>query len=231
MLLAGWLAYAAYVCRTSRQTYAVTLAMRFKSRIVSTLLVLLSYFYPSVAFTILSVFSCRYLDPDLKGAPSDIGGEVMAAQGWFWTQVRGSARWRRRRRRAWLQAMQPAARGARPSIPHVQLLPHTALLRCRGPATHQDLDRKCFSDAQHRALALGLGIPGALLLLAYPLLQAILLARRVRRAAVLRTVVHVLDHALPWPCTALLLGCCCQHAGSYLHARLIALLPLTHSLP
>lgn len=88
MLLAGWLAYAAFTARAARQAFADVLRQRFKPRIVSTLLVLLSYFYPSLAFTILSVFSCRYLDPD---RPSDIGGEVLMAQGWFWTQVRRGA--------------------------------------------------------------------------------------------------------------------------------------------
>lgn len=41
-----------------------------------------------------------------------------------------------------------------------------------------DYNRQCFVDPGHRAIALGLGIPGALLLLAYPLLQAIILARK-----------------------------------------------------
>eukprot|EP00775_Hariotina_reticulata_P014566 gene14566-14695_t len=61
------------------------------------------------------------------GAAGTVPGEVLEAQGWFWTQ---------------------------------------------------DLSRQCFSDQGHRAIALGLGVPGALLLLAYPLLQGVILARQ-----------------------------------------------------
>eukprot|EP00775_Hariotina_reticulata_P014569 gene14569-14698_t len=50
-----------------RQMYNIAAQRRFKAPIISSLLVLLSYFYPSLAFTVLSVFSCRYLDPDLGG--------------------------------------------------------------------------------------------------------------------------------------------------------------------
>lgn len=88
MLLFIWVAYAASYSIRAKQSVCFTLERRFKAPLISSLLVLLSYFYPSLAFTVLSVFSCRYLDPDLGGAVGTIPGEVLEAQGWFWTQVR-----------------------------------------------------------------------------------------------------------------------------------------------
>lgn len=52
------------------------------------------------------------------------------------------------------------------------------VLGARGWYWTGDLDRQCFVDPGHRAIALGLGIPGTLLLLTYPLLQGILLSRQ-----------------------------------------------------
>lgn len=52
------------------------------------------------------------------------------------------------------------------------------VLGARGWYWTADLDRECFVDPGHRAIALGLGVPGTLLLLAYPLAQGILIAHR-----------------------------------------------------
>lgn len=127
LLLLVYLLYGAVLSlRTKQALFRVVLRSRLQAPIVSSLLVMLSYFYPALAYTILGVFSCRYLDPSSLSATA-IPGEVLNARGWFWTV---------------------------------------------------DLERQCFVDRDHRALALGLGIPGTLLLLAYPLLQGVILARK-----------------------------------------------------
>ncbi|WIA09259.1 hypothetical protein OEZ85_008667 [Tetradesmus obliquus] len=136
IVLAIFLAYAGYVSlRTRQPLWRGVLGVRLQAPIISSCLVVLSYFYPSVAYTVLGVFSCRYLDPS-SGSSSSVEGEVLRAPGWYWAL---------------------------------------------------DLERQCFVDGEHRALALGLGIPGALLLLAYPLAQALVLARRVAAGQVTGT--------------------------------------------
>lgn len=42
----------------------------------------------------------------------------------------------------------------------------------------QDMNVVCFADSRHRALVLGVGVPGTLLLLAYPIVQAALLGHQ-----------------------------------------------------
>lgn len=86
------------------------------------------------------VFSCRYLDPTNGNT---IPGEVLSAQGWYWTA---------------------------------------------------DLNRQCFVDPGHRAIALGLGIPGTLLLLTYPLLQGIILAREANAGRLTPTSEFFADY-------------------------------------
>jgi len=86
LLVLLWLAYGTSYSLRNRQPLRMTLGRRLKAPVISSLLVLLSYFYPSLAFTVLSVFSCRYLDPEVSS--TGIPGEVLEAKGWFWTQVR-----------------------------------------------------------------------------------------------------------------------------------------------
>ncbi|WIA09254.1 hypothetical protein OEZ85_008662 [Tetradesmus obliquus] len=137
IVLCIFLAYAGYVSlRTRQPLWRGVLRMRLQAPIISSCLVMLSYFYPSVAYTVLGVFRCRYLDPSSGSSSSSVEGEVLRAPGWYWAL---------------------------------------------------DLERQCFVDGEHRALALGLGIPGALLLLAYPLAQALVLARRVAAGQVTGT--------------------------------------------
>jgi hypothetical protein len=130
-----FLAYAAYVAfRTRQPLWRGVLGIRLKAPIISSFLVMVSYFYPSWAYTILGVFRCRYLDP--SSSTGLVDGEELRAPGWYWSL---------------------------------------------------DLERQCFVDAEHRVLALGLGIPGAVLLLAYPLAQALVLARQVAAGQVTGT--------------------------------------------
>ncbi|WIA29337.1 hypothetical protein OEZ86_011842 [Tetradesmus obliquus] len=137
IVLAIFLAYAGYVSlRTRQPLWRGVLGVRLQAPIISSCLVMLSYFYPSVAYTVLGVFRCRYLDPSSGSSSISVEGEVLRAPGWYWAL---------------------------------------------------DLERQCFVDGEHRALALGLGIPGALLLLAYPLAQALVLARRVAAGQVTGT--------------------------------------------
>jgi hypothetical protein len=128
-------AYGTYMAlRTRQPLLRGVLGIRLKAPIISSCLVMVSYFYPSWAYTILGVFRCRYLDP--SNSTSLIDGEEQRAPGWYWAL---------------------------------------------------DLERQCFVDPEHRVLALALGIPGALLLLAYPLMQALVLARRVAAGQVTAT--------------------------------------------
>jgi hypothetical protein len=128
LMLAAFLLYGVILSlRTKQPLIRGVLSKRLKAPIISSALCMLSYFYPSLAYTILGVFSCRYLDP--SGAATSIPGEVLTARGWYWTE---------------------------------------------------DLERECFVDEGHRIWALALGIPGTLALLAYPLLQGIILGRKAR---------------------------------------------------
>jgi hypothetical protein len=143
VLLLLWLvAGVVYAARSRARLLPDVLGRRLQPQLLSSLLVLVSFFYPSVAYALLSVFSCRLLDPSLAavsgtGAPGSSGtitgslipGEELRAVGWYWAA---------------------------------------------------DLRRQCFSDPGHRALALGLGVPGALGLLAYPCLLALLLGAAAR---------------------------------------------------
>lgn len=127
LMLLIFLGYAIYTqMRTRQRLWADVILNRLKAPIVCTLLVIVSYFYPSLAYAILGVFSCRYLDPSTDA--NLIDGEVRLAKGWYWSS---------------------------------------------------DLNRQCFVDPGHRTLALALGLPGILLLLAYPILQGVILARQV----------------------------------------------------
>jgi hypothetical protein len=128
LMLAVFLLYGVVLSvRTKQPLLRGVMRKRLKAPIISSALCMLSYFYPSLAYTILGVFSCRYLDP--SGAATSILGEVLTARGWYWTE---------------------------------------------------DLQRECFVDPGHRVWALALGIPGTLALLAYPLLQGIILGRKAR---------------------------------------------------
>ncbi|KAF6259902.1 hypothetical protein COO60DRAFT_944555 [Scenedesmus sp. NREL 46B-D3] len=84
----------------------------------------MTYVYPGVASAAVGIFSCKHLD-----RPASMAGEVVAAQGTFWSK---------------------------------------------------DLDTQCFGS-KHAALALSVGLPVLLLLIAFSALQAALLARRARR--------------------------------------------------
>ncbi|KAF6262547.1 hypothetical protein COO60DRAFT_614750 [Scenedesmus sp. NREL 46B-D3] len=135
IVLAIFCAYAVCVSlRTRQRLWRGVLGSRLKAPIISSCLVMVSYFYPSWAYTILGVFRCRHLDPS-SGAGL-INGEQQRAPGWYWAL---------------------------------------------------DLERQCFVDPEHRLLALALGIPGTLLLLAYPLTQALVLARQVAAGQVTAT--------------------------------------------
>jgi hypothetical protein len=128
LMLAAFVLYGVILSlRTKQPLIRGVLSQRLKAPIISSALCMLSYFYPSLAYTILGVFSCRYLDP--SGSAASIPGEVLTARGWYWTE---------------------------------------------------DLQRECFVDRGHRVWALALGIPGTLALLAYPLLQGIILGRKAR---------------------------------------------------
>lgn len=125
LLMASWLAYAALVARARRTTLSAALRLH-KVGVINTMAELLDYFYPAIAYTILSVFACRRLDP----ADSPVPGNASTAAGWWWSK---------------------------------------------------DLSRQCLADPLHRGLVFGLGVPGLLLLLAYPLGQALLLSRKAVR--------------------------------------------------
>lgn len=124
ILLAGFLLYGALHARSINRPLRYVLRRRLQAPLISSWLQLVSFFYPALATTILSVFSCRQLDP-LSASASGVPGAVFGAPGWYWTV---------------------------------------------------DMSRECFVDPGHRALALGLGIPGAAALLAYPIGQGIALA-------------------------------------------------------
>lgn len=58
LVVLAWLVYAVLQCLARRQAF-IQLLSRLKPSIIGTLLACLSYYYPSLAFAILSVFSCR----------------------------------------------------------------------------------------------------------------------------------------------------------------------------
>uniref|UniRef100_A0A383W6F7 EF-hand domain-containing protein n=4 Tax=Tetradesmus obliquus TaxID=3088 RepID=A0A383W6F7_TETOB len=129
LMLAAFLLYGIILSmRTKQPLLRGVIAKRLAAPIISAALCMLSYFYPSLAYTILGVFSCRYLDP--SGDKYLIPGEELTARGWYWTE---------------------------------------------------DLQRQCFVDPGHRVWALALGIPGTLALLAYPLLQGVILHRKAQQ--------------------------------------------------
>ena len=58
LVVLAWLVYAVLQSLARRQAF-IKLLSRLKPSIIGTLLACLSYYYPSLAFAILSVFSCR----------------------------------------------------------------------------------------------------------------------------------------------------------------------------